>query len=140
MTVPAFTADASLYRTSNHYRLGSSGSFPGDGNTTVFPQGCGRIEGIECGFVIAGGIVVCTASCLASPALGGFPCWACWTGYLGALYGFCKDCIPSWMKALIDEFESGHSGGGGGGLGGVPVGVGGVGRGLEDPGTGLRPR
>jgi hypothetical protein len=116
MNLPGFTAEASLYKTNGHYRS-SAGSFSADGNA-VAPQGCGFVKGITCGAVIAGGVVVCTASCLASPALGGIPCLVCWTGYLGALYGFCRDCIPSWMRALLDLAEDGGNGGGGGGGGG----------------------
>lgn len=118
MNLPGFNAEVSVYKTNNHYRVAAGGSSPGDGNATVVPQGCGWLDGILCGGLIAGGIVVCTASCLASPALGGFPCWLCWTGFLGFSYPFCKDCIPAWMQALIDEFESGGGSGGGGGGGG----------------------
>jgi hypothetical protein len=121
MNIPRFTAEASLYRTSNQYNSSAGGSFLSTGNTTITPQGCGWIKGGICGFFIAGGAVVCTASCLASPALGGLPCYLCWAGWLGGSYGYCKDCIPGWMRALIDLFESGGGGGGvGGGGGGQP--------------------
>jgi hypothetical protein len=120
MKLPGFAAESSVYRTNNHYRSAASGSFLGDGVTGVTPQGCGWIEGILCGGLIAIGTVVCTASCLASPALGGFPCWECWTAFLGGATAACWDCIPAWMQDLIDEFESGggNGGGGGGGTGG----------------------
>jgi hypothetical protein len=118
MPMPGFTAEVSAYKTNNSYRLGAGGSLSGYGEASVIPQGCGWVEGITCGVVIAGGVVVCTASCLASPALGGIPCYLCWAGYLGALYGFCHDCIPAWMRALVDQGSSGGGSGGGGGGGG----------------------
>jgi len=119
MMLPGFTAEASAYRTKHQYRM-AAGSFAGDGTGSVVPQGCGWIKGGLCAAVIGGGVVVCTASCLASPELGGFPCYACWTGFLGATSGFCKDCIPGWMRLIIGSFESGGGGGGstGGGGGG----------------------
>jgi hypothetical protein len=125
MNLPSFTAEASLYKTANRYR-GSAGSFASDGNV-VAAQDCGFTTGLVCGTFITGGVVVCTASCLASPALGGIPCLVCWTGFLGGLYGFCRDCIPAWMRALLDLAESGGGsngggGSGGGGGGGVPKG------------------
>lgn len=121
--IPGFTAEAALYRTNNHYQFAAGGSFLSDGNKSVTPQGCGWIKGGICGAFIAGGIAVCTASCLASPALGGFPCYLCWTSFLGGTYGYCRDCIPGWMRALIDVFEGGggSSGGSSSGGGGGPV-------------------
>lgn len=121
MRLPGYTADAAVYRTNNHYRL--AGSLSGDGPASVVPQGCGWVEGIVCGAVIGIGTVICTASCLASPALGGFPCWACWAAFLGGSSAACWDCIPAWMQAIINEFGSGGgsgSGGGGGGIGPPP--------------------
>lgn len=115
MNMPRFTAEASLYQTNNHYRSTAGRSFLSDGNTTVTPQDCGWLKGGACGIVIGGGVTVCTASCLASPALGGLPCWVCWTGFLGLSYGFCRDCIPGWMRHLLDLVEGGGGGGGGGG-------------------------
>src|SRR6266496_750549 len=102
MNMPGFTAEGSLYKTNNHYRFAEGRSFLNDKNTTVTPQGCGWVEGPVCGAIIVGGIGLCTASCLASPELGGLPCYGCWAAYLGGLYGFCRDCIPGWMRALID--------------------------------------
>src|SRR4051794_18857325 len=110
MNLPSFTAEASLYRTNNHYRFAAGGSFPGAENTTVIPQGCGLFKGIFCGVAIATGTAACTAFCLSGPA----PCFACWTTLLGGLYVSCRDCIPGWMRALIGIFESGGGGGGGG--------------------------
>ena len=122
MNIPSFTAEASLYQTKNHYRGAVSGSFQGAGNATVTPQACGWIKGITCGAAIAGGTALCTAACLSGPAA----CAGCWAGALAIVgYGFCRDCIPGWMRSLIDIFESGggggtSGGGSGGGGGGVP--------------------
>ena len=122
MSMPGFTGEASLYRTNNRYRVVAGSGFLTKGNTNVIPQDCRWwLEAPICAALIPGGAVICTADCLAglnAGPLGGFPCWVCWTGYLGALYGFCRDCIPAWMKAIIDAFESAGGGGGGGGGGG----------------------
>jgi hypothetical protein len=124
MNMPGFTAESSLYRTNNHY-LTAGGSFSSDGHVTLAPQACGWIKGITCGVAIGGGVTLCTAACL-----GGGPaaCYACWAGALAIVgFGFCRDCIPKWMRDLVDAFESGgggdgggSGGGGGGGGGGVP--------------------
>jgi hypothetical protein len=118
MNIPEFNAEASLYHTNNHYRL-AGGSFLSNGNTTVTPQACHwYFEAPICAGVIAGGTAVCLASCLAGAEagpLGGIPCALCWTGFLGASYGFCRDCIPEWMRALIDAVSGGSGGDGGGG-------------------------
>ncbi len=122
MKLPGFAAESSVYRTNNHYRLAAGATYLSEGNATIVPQDCGVLQGIECGAFIAAGAVFCTADCLAGAAAGpagGFPCWACWTAFLGGATAACWDCIPAWMKALIDEFESGGgSGGGGGAFGG----------------------
>jgi hypothetical protein len=114
MNMPRLSAEASLYQSGNHYRSARGTSYAGSGAPAVTPQDCGFTQGIACGTLIAGGVVVCTASCLASPSLGGLPCYACWTAYLGGLYGFCRDCIPAWMRTVLDVFEGngGDSGGG----------------------------
>jgi hypothetical protein len=118
MNLPGFTAESSAYRTHNHYRSTAGGSFLGDEGAGVIPQGCGWLEGILCGALIATGTVVCTASCLASVEAGGFPCWACWSAFLVGSAAACWDCIPAWMQSIINEFESGGGDGGSGGGGG----------------------
>jgi hypothetical protein len=111
MNVPLFNAEASLYRTGTHYVQSGAASLSA-GGSAITPQSCGWIKGITCGAAIAGGTALCTASCFAGPAA----CAACWAGALAIVgYGFCKDCIPAWMRALIDTFEGGGGGGGGGG-------------------------
>ena len=110
MNMPGYAAEASLYRTNSHYAVARGGGFLSNGNATLVPQGCGVFQGIFCGSIIAAGGAACAALCLYGPA----PCAGCWITFLGGLYGSCKDCIPGWMKDLIDIFESGGSGGGGG--------------------------
>jgi hypothetical protein len=113
MNMPRFTAEASLYQTNNHYRFTAGGGYLSNGSTTVTPQGCGWFEGGVCGTFITAGILSCTASCVAGPATGGIPCYLCWTGVLGGLFGFCRNCIPAWMRALVDLGEGGGGGGDG---------------------------
>jgi hypothetical protein len=118
MNMPGFTAEESLYQTNNHYRLGAGGGYLSSVSTTVTPQGCGLIKGAVCGGFIAGGTGLCTLTCLTGdPVL----CAGCWVTALGAIYSSCKSCIPGWMRALIDAFESGGGAGSGGGRGGGPV-------------------
>jgi hypothetical protein len=110
MNMPGYTAEESLYQTNNHYRLGAGCSYSSNESAAVTPQGCGLIKGAVCGGFIAGGTGLCTLTCLTGdPVL----CAGCWVTALGAVYSSCKDCIPGWMRALINAFES--SGGGGGG-------------------------
>jgi hypothetical protein len=115
MNMPGFAAEASLYHTNNHYRLAAGGPFlSGNGITTVIPQGCGWGKTILCGAGVAFGGAVCVGICL-DPLLGPAPCYVCWaTALPGSLLAFCKDCIPGWMRAIIDAFESGGGDGGGG--------------------------
>jgi hypothetical protein len=120
MNMPGFSAETSVYRTTNRYRSAVSASFATDGEMPVTPQDCGIIKGIVCGTAIGIGTTVCTASCLAAAnagPLGGYPCWLCWTGFLGAIgLGGCLDCIPQWMLDIIHAFENAGGGGGGGGV------------------------
>jgi hypothetical protein len=111
MTVPTFNAEASLYRAENHYRSAAAANHSAQEGFTVMPQSCGLFRGIFCGAVIGLGSAACTALCFYGPG----PCAACWTAELGGLYQSCRDCIPAWMRALVDAFEEGGGGGGGGG-------------------------
>jgi len=111
MNMPGYAAEASLYRTNSHYAAARGGGFLSNGTTSVLPQGCGWLEGGICGTFIAASTAACIALCLDG---GPIACAGCWTTALGPLFGLCKDCIPAWMRALIDEFESGGGGGGGG--------------------------
>lgn len=112
MSTPMFTADRSLYRSEGRYQFAVSGTARNGGEAVVVPQDCGIVDGILCGALIGTGTAACGALCLdGGPAA----CAVCWTTLLGGLYQFCHDCIPAWMRALIDEFEGGGGGGGGGG-------------------------
>jgi len=100
MNIPKFTAEASLYQTSNHYRFAAGGNSLNDGKTTVIPQGCNFIEAGVCGGAVVGVGALCLSACIAGPV----PCAACWGGAMPlALYGFCWDCIPDWIRDLIRE-------------------------------------
>src|ERR1700732_923425 len=99
MNMPGFTAETSLYQTTNHYRSAAGGSFLSNGNTTVIPQDCGVFESIGCAFVIALCIPLVAAAC----SVDAFSCGVAWAVCLGVSYGACKDCIP----------DSGGGGGGG---------------------------
>ena len=114
MTIPGFNAEASLYKTSNRYRLAANGSVPTGGNTVVIPQDCGVVKGITCVAGITLGVGLCTGICLEPPPANPLACYICWAAaFPGSLLAFCKDCIPEWMRDLINLFES--CGGGGGG-------------------------
>ena len=118
MNLPNFNADASLYRSTNIYFSSLSASLPGNVSPTITPQSCGVLSGTLCAAAVGTVGVVCAASCLAGAAagpLGGIPCYGCVVGVLGAAYGFCKDCLPGWIRAII-----GNNGGGSTGGGGVP--------------------
>lgn len=98
MNMPGFSAESTVYQTQNHYQAAASAMLLAGGKPIVTPQGCGWIKGTVCGAAIAGGTVLCTSACLAGPA----PCVACWSGALAIVgYGFCRDCIPRWMRAVI---------------------------------------
>jgi hypothetical protein len=116
MTMPMFNADASLYPARNVYRSTAAANSPRDEGLTVIPQSCGLFKGIFCGTVITAGSAACAALCIEG---GPVPCAACWTTALGAIYQTCHDCIPGWMRALVDAAGGGGSGGSGGGGGGI---------------------
>jgi hypothetical protein len=112
MNVPAFTAEASLYQTRNKYRF-AGGDFRGDGNAVV-PQDCGLFKEILCSAYVGAGIVFCAADCaigVAAGPLGGFPCWACWSGLSATALLGCYDCLPGLVKEIIGPFMGGGSGG-----------------------------
>src|SRR4051794_32606477 len=101
MNIPGFTAEASAYKTHNAYRLAAGGNSPNPAKATVTPQDCGVVKTIGCSALIAGGVSVCTASCLAGAqagALGGIPCAGCWAGFGITVGSACYDCIPGWMR------------------------------------------
>jgi hypothetical protein len=82
MTMPGFTAEASLYKTNGCYQLIASGGFLSDGSTTVVPQGCGFFRWLACGAAVGACVPLCGIN---------IPCYV---GCLGiSIYGFCRDCI-----------------------------------------------
>src|SRR5271166_2925809 len=103
MQMPGFTAEASMYRTTNLYRSSAAAGLAREATAGVLPQDCGIGRGILCGTLIATGAAACTALCFGGPA----PCAACWLAYLGGLFQFCHDCIPEWMRDLIDAAGGG---------------------------------
>src|SRR5690349_15946600 len=129
MNMPSFTAEASLYRTSNRYLSAVGGSFPSGGYTVVNLQGCGVWDTIKCGVFVAAGITGCSLLCVGAIAAGPAAiaaCVGCWAAVFPAdLFISCRDCIPGWVRDIINIFESGGGGGGSGGGGGGGTGGGG---------------
>ena len=116
MNLPQYNADSSLYRSTTPYNSTYGGSFMGNTTATVTPQSCGFLSATLCVAAVGTVGVVCAASCLAGAAAGpggGIPCYACVVGLLGATYGFCKDCLPAWIRAAIGNSDGGSTGGGG---------------------------
>jgi hypothetical protein len=113
MALPGYAAEASLYKTSNHYHVTATSGILSDGNTTVTPQGCGIGQAIGCFAFVAGVTIVCGGACASGivPA-----CVACVLG-VGALgtYVACHDCLPDAITSVADQGLSG------GGDGGTPV-------------------
>src|SRR5262245_20261693 len=123
MQLPNFTAEASIYHTTVHYRHTAGGSLLAHDNGNVIPQDCGLFKGIFCGVTVGATTVACGAICAEAVATAGAslaPCYVCVTAALGAVYGVCKDCLPGWIRDIINLFESGGGGGGGGGGGPIP--------------------
>ncbi len=116
MKMPGFSAEASLYRTTNHYGFAAGGSFLSDGSTTVIPQDCGFIKWLSCGVLIGTGVIVCGGACASGIAVACAGCIA--TVFGGTLAIDCYDCLPEWIRDVIEGGGSGGGGGGGGGTGG----------------------
>jgi hypothetical protein len=109
MSIPRFNAEASLYKTNNHYRL-AAGSFLSDGKTSVVPQDCGIGKGFLCGLALPVASVICAEACLSADFNG---CLGCVAGAIAVLgIGGCADCIPA---DAIRKLLGGGGGGGGGG-------------------------
>lgn len=109
MSIPGFNAEASLYKTNNHYQQ-TAGIILSDGKTTVVPQDCGVFKGITCTIALPAAGAICAESCLTSDFNG---CLGCVVGAIAVLgIGGCGDCIPTdFIKRLL----SGGGGSGGGG-------------------------
>jgi hypothetical protein len=115
MKMPGFTGEVSLYRTNNHYRSGA-GSVVLSGNANLIPQGCGVWQTVKCLGFTGAALAGCGLLCVGSPPV---VCYGCLIGVGGlASYIDCKDCLPGWLRAILDLFESGGGNGGTGGGGG----------------------
>lgn len=115
MSIPRFTAEASLYRSDSHYLVNAYGAAPVDGSTSVIPQAdCPWWKFFGCTVAIAG----CTAGCIASSV--GFP--VCLGLCLGA--GGSVGCVACAGLSSADETtatQAALSVSGGGSSGGLSV-------------------
>jgi hypothetical protein len=122
MNMPGMVGEASVYKTNNHYRSSAIGRLIIHKNVDVVPQQCDWLFKIACGPVIAGGLAACGTTCAAAweagGPLGGYPCYLCLMAYdsfVGGGFNYCKECLPAWIRAIIDFFENGGGGGDSGG-------------------------
>lgn len=108
MRLPEFTAEASVYKTSNTYRLSAHGGFLSNGDATVIPQGCSWLQSLACGALLA--------SC-------GFCAKdiKCWLGCAGSAVFGCHDCLEKWGFDIAGLFDSGGGRRGGGTFAGGPL-------------------
>jgi hypothetical protein len=104
MTLPGYTAEASLYRTSVHYRGKHHAGRQGYGNLGVAPQACSGFKVLVCNPAILA-CNLCLAFFPSVPLVLG-----CYAACLGGLYAYCGDCLD-----LIDVPSNGGGGSGGGG-------------------------
>jgi hypothetical protein len=109
MTIPGFTAEASLYGSGGRYMAVNDMSGPYY-RALVSPQACGGFKPFVCNGLILG-CVACAALTPNVPAVVG-----CFSACLGVFFGYCRDCLD-----VLDVPETGGGGGGGGG-GGSPAG------------------
>ena len=114
MNMPGMAAEASVYKTKNHYTSGRD--FSDNLHTTVTPQDCGFSEffsclaaetltGVICGFLCGG--------CIASgfdPAVCGLAA-ACVFGVIPLDdYTYCHDCLPESITEAVDSTLRGDGG------------------------------
>jgi hypothetical protein len=104
MAMPGYTADASLYKTSVHYRGKHHAGRQSYGNVGVSPQACSGFKVLVCNPLIFA-CNLCLALLPNVPLVVG-----CYAGCLGGLYLYCRDCLD-----LIDVPSNGGGGSGGGG-------------------------
>lgn len=119
MSIPGFAAEASLYQSRRHYRQSATPSYAGQ-DATVAPQGCDFFHEIFCPVVVAVAAAACYAICHDTPPL----CKPCLVAALGVDIGGCIDCLPEWVRDIINGV--GNGGGGAGGVGGqrcCPIGT-----------------
>jgi hypothetical protein len=114
MRMPGFTGEASLYRTDNHYRFAAGSGFVNNGSANIIPQDCGFWKTLECGFFTAATEAACALLCLSgAPPVA---CYGCVVGVGGlSVYINCKDCLPGWLRDILNLVDHGGDGGGGGG-------------------------
>ena len=107
MNMPGMAAEASVYKTNNHYTSGRD--FSKNLSTTVTPQDCGFGDFLECfGWEIAYGAIcgVAIGACIGSgfdPVVCAFAA-SCVFGVGGIdLYLGCHDCLPSTITDAVDS-------------------------------------
>jgi hypothetical protein len=109
MSLPAFSAEASLYKTRGCYRLASGGLLLNG----VVPQGCGFLDWLECAVIIQGGAAeACIPRCFDACKEGQTACAACVYQCLPAPVSNCKDCLVGLILDLIGSGDSGSGSGG----------------------------
>src|SRR5215469_5259878 len=114
MNMPGMAAEASVYKTNNHYTSGRD--FSNNVDTTVTPQDCGFGDFLECfGWKIAYGVICGGAigACIGSgfdPVVCAFAA-SCVFGVGGIdLYLGCHDCLPSTITEAVDSTLRGGGG------------------------------
>ena len=111
MNMPGMAAEASVYKTNNHYTSGRD--FSSNLYTTVTPQDCGFVQFLSCFVFVSASEFVCGIACAACVASGFDPvlCAAaagCVLG-LGSLDAYipCHDCFPSFITEAVDSILRG---------------------------------
>jgi hypothetical protein len=124
MSTPGFAAEASVYKTRNHYQTANR-AFLSNRSTSVTPQDCGFIKGILCYPYVRAFSFLCGGICDACVTTGGSTancagCIACMSGLGGfpglpagiLAYKACHDCLSPIITTVIDSALSGGGGGG----------------------------
>src|SRR5215469_14344976 len=114
MNMPGMAAEASVYKTNNHYTSGRD--FSNNLYTTVTPQGCGLGDFFSCLTFVAAAEVVCSFACGACIASGFDPAFCAFAA--GCVFGLgslavylgCHDCLPSFITEAVDSTLRGGGG------------------------------
>ena len=114
MIVPRFEAEASLYRTKQHYGIVGHG-FVSERHTAIIPQSCGFLKGLRCSVELGS----CALACVIT---GGVACASCLLGLTLDVLTDCRDCASAALRPIIDAIVGNSSGGTGGHL--PPTGTG----------------
>lgn len=105
MTIPSFTAEATLYGSSKQYRQRGPTTRMHAGTSVVRPQDCGFFKGFVCAGGVVGAIATCADACVVT---GGTACYGCIVAALAVLgIGGCADCIPT---QFVPGGEAGEAG------------------------------